>query len=73
MSPSREKKRPEPRSLELMSKLFNFRPAVHLHHHSLRDDTELARLDQLGMEPGDESKILVLRDYILKLADASRT
>lgn len=37
-----------------------------------RDDIELNRLEQLGMKPGDESKILVLRDYILKLADATR-
>lgn len=36
-----------------------------------RDEIEIARLEQLGMKPGDESKILVLRDYILKLAQAT--
>lgn len=37
-----------------------------------RDDAELSRLQQLGMVPGDEAKILHLREYILKLAAATQ-
>lgn len=34
------------------------------------DEAQLAKLQQLGMTSADESKLLALRDYILKLADA---
>lgn len=37
----------------------------------LRDDAQLARLQQLGMNQFEEAKLLALRDYIIKLAHAS--
>ncbi|EIN14505.1 hypothetical protein PUNSTDRAFT_96429 [Punctularia strigosozonata HHB-11173 SS5] len=37
---------------------------------SEEDETQLAKLRQLGMSSGDEAKLLAMRDYISKLADA---
>lgn len=36
-----------------------------------RDETNLTKLQQLGMTQSDENKILAMRDYILKLANAT--
>jgi phosphoinositide-3-kinase, regulatory subunit 4 len=36
----------------------------------LRDETQLGKLRQLGMSSGEEAKLLAMRDYIAKLADA---
>ena len=37
----------------------------------IRDEIHLTKLQQLGMTPNDESKLLAMRDYILKLANAT--
>lgn len=34
----------------------------------LRDDAQLTKLQQLGMTPSEEVKLLAMRDYVLKLA-----
>ncbi|KAF8336386.1 uncharacterized protein EI90DRAFT_3144677 [Cantharellus anzutake] len=34
------------------------------------DEMQIERLDQMGMPPGDETKIAILRDYILKLSQS---
>lgn len=36
-----------------------------------RDEMHLTKLQQLGMTPSDESKLLAMREYILKLANAT--
>ena len=36
----------------------------------LRDEAQLNKLKELGMTPGEEAKLLALRDYVLKLANA---
>ncbi|KAF8892835.1 hypothetical protein CPB84DRAFT_1837361 [Gymnopilus junonius] len=38
---------------------------------SEEDETHIAKLQQLGMTPSDESKLLAMRDYTLKLANAT--
>jgi phosphoinositide-3-kinase regulatory subunit 4 len=35
-----------------------------------RDEAQLTKLQNLGMTSNDESKLLAMRDYILKLASA---
>jgi hypothetical protein len=35
-----------------------------------RDEGHLAKLRQLGMSPAEEAKLVSMRDYILKLANA---
>lgn len=35
-----------------------------------RDEAQLAKLYNLGMSSSDEAKLLAMRDYILKLANA---
>jgi phosphoinositide-3-kinase regulatory subunit 4 len=35
-----------------------------------RDEGHLAKLRQLGMTPAEEAKLVSMRDYILKLANA---
>lgn len=40
-------------------------------NQSVRDETHLTKLQQLGMTPSDETKLLALRDYTLKLANAT--
>jgi phosphoinositide-3-kinase regulatory subunit 4 len=37
----------------------------------IRDEMHLMKLQQLGMTPSDESKLLAMREYILKLANAT--
>ena len=37
----------------------------------IRDEIHLTKLQQLGMTPSDESKLLAMREYILKLANAT--
>ena len=37
----------------------------------IRDEMHLTKLQQLGMTPSDESKLLAMREYILKLANAT--
>jgi phosphoinositide-3-kinase regulatory subunit 4 len=37
----------------------------------IRDETYLTKLQQLGMTQSDETKLLALRDYVLKLANAT--
>ncbi|PFH53431.1 hypothetical protein AMATHDRAFT_187356 [Amanita thiersii Skay4041] len=37
---------------------------------SEEDESHLSKLQQLGMTPGEEQKLMALRDYIIKLADA---
>ena len=39
--------------------------------HCRRDDAQLAKLKQMGMSSTEESKLLAMRDYILKLANAT--
>ena len=36
-----------------------------------RDDAQITRLQQLGMNQFEEAKLLALRDYIIKLAHAT--
>lgn len=38
------------------------------HYHFSRDEMQIERLEQMGMRSGDEVKIAILRDYILKLS-----
>lgn len=38
---------------------------------AIRDETYLTRLQHLGMTQSDENKLLALRDYVLKLANAT--
>ncbi|GLB39855.1 putative protein kinase [Lyophyllum shimeji] len=38
---------------------------------SEEDEAHLSKLQQLGMTPSEESKLLAMRDYILKLANAT--
>lgn len=38
--------------------------------NSNRDEAQLTKLQQLGMTPSEETKLLAMRDYILKLANA---
>ncbi|KAF9045254.1 hypothetical protein BJ165DRAFT_1476337 [Panaeolus papilionaceus] len=38
---------------------------------SEEDDSQLAKLQQLGMTPSDETKLSAMRDYIVKLANAT--
>ncbi|KAF5325055.1 hypothetical protein D9619_009624 [Psilocybe cf. subviscida] len=40
-------------------------------NRSEEDETHLTKLQQLGMTPSDETKLLALRDYTLKLANAT--
>ena len=35
-----------------------------------RDEAQIAKLQQLGMTPNEEVKLLAMRDYIWKLAQA---
>ena len=35
-----------------------------------RDEAQLTKLQNLGMTSNDEAKLLAIRDYILKLANA---
>ncbi|KAF8639172.1 hypothetical protein AX17_001659 [Amanita inopinata Kibby_2008] len=35
------------------------------------DEVQLSKLQQLGMTPSEESKLIAMRDYIIKLADAT--
>src|SRR5271169_5122801 len=37
----------------------------------IRDEVHLTKLQQLGMTSSDESKLLAMREYILKLANAT--
>ena len=37
----------------------------------IRDEMQLLKLQQLGMTPNDESKLVAMREYILKLANAT--
>jgi phosphoinositide-3-kinase, regulatory subunit 4 len=37
----------------------------------IRDEMHLTKLQQLGMTPSEESKLLAMREYILKLANAT--
>ncbi|CAE7123924.1 unnamed protein product [Rhizoctonia solani] len=37
------------------------------------DDTQITKLQQLGMTPAEETKLLALRDYILKLANTIKS
>ena len=39
--------------------------------HYRRDDAQLAKLKQMGMSSTEESKLLAMRDYIIKLANAT--
>ncbi|KAH9474804.1 Phosphoinositide 3-kinase regulatory subunit 4 [Psilocybe cubensis] len=40
-------------------------------NRSEEDEAQLTKLQQLGMTPSDENKLLALRDYTLKLANAT--
>ena len=35
-----------------------------------RDEAQITKLQQLGMTPNEEAKLLAMRDYIWKLAQA---
>lgn len=35
----------------------------------LRDEMQLVKLQQMGMTPSDESKLMAMRDFLPKLAE----
>ena len=46
-------------------------PPVGVHDIIHRDEAQLTKLQQLGMTQSDENKLLAMRDYIVKLANAT--
>lgn len=50
---------------------FYFIYFIYLYLYVFRDEAQLGKLQQLGMTQSDENKLLAMRDYIVKLANAT--